>query len=190
MVVWRPLVWRTVNLHTGTMGVHRACFPRSAQQSHPPRPGTLPNDPFLSCASSLSSRTNWRALGKKTDQGGGPLRLTPVEQQVPRGQQYAVGVVQRFVSFVLDGGASLRCAAGVLGLLGGATDPEESTPHWTTGRLWLLRIGLAALRRPKEIADDWAWMVDHSIQIGQCKCLVILGIRLSELPDGRPLGHH
>ena len=32
-------------------------------------------------------------------------------------------------------------------------------------------------------------MVDHSIQIGQCKCLVILGIRLSEFPEGRPLVH-
>lgn len=107
---------------------------------------------------------------------------------MPRGQQYAVGVVRWFVSFVLDSGASLRCAAGVLGRLGRATD-REITPHWTTGRLWLLRIGLAALRRPKVIAADWAWMIDHSIQIGQCKCLVILGIRLSELPDGRPLGH-
>ena len=32
-------------------------------------------------------------------------------------------------------------------------------------------------------------MIDHSIQIGQCKCLVILGIRLSELPVGQPLCH-
>jgi hypothetical protein len=117
------------------------------------------------------------------------LRLTPAEQQVPRGQQYAVGVVRWFVSFVLDTGASLRCAAGVLGLLGRAADRGEVLPHWTTGRLWLLRIGLAALLRPKVIAEDWAWMVDHSIQIGRCKCLVILGLRLSDLPAGRPLGH-
>ena len=32
-------------------------------------------------------------------------------------------------------------------------------------------------------------MIDHSVQIGQCKCLVILGIRLSEFPAGRPLCH-
>jgi hypothetical protein len=52
-----------------------------------------------------------------------------------------------------------------------------------------MRLGLAALLRPKVIADDWAWLIDHSIQLGTCKCLVILGIRLSELPEGRPLGH-
>jgi hypothetical protein len=52
-----------------------------------------------------------------------------------------------------------------------------------------LRIGLAALLRSKVIADDWIWLIDHSIQIGQCKCLVILGIRRSEFPVGRPLCH-
>lgn len=52
-----------------------------------------------------------------------------------------------------------------------------------------MRLGLAALLRPKVIADDWAWLIDHSIQLGTCKCLVILGVRLSELPEGRALGH-
>ena len=31
-------------------------------------------------------------------------------------------------------------------------------------------------------AEDWAWLVDHLVQIGQDKCLVILGIRLAALP--------
>jgi hypothetical protein len=127
--------------------------------------------------------------GKKTDHRAGPLSLTPDEQRVPCGQQYGVGVVRRFVSLVLDCGASLRCAASVVELFGSATSPNAIAPDRSTGRLWLLRMGLAALLRPKGIADDWVWMVDHSIQIGQCKCLVILGIRLSELPTGRPLGH-
>jgi hypothetical protein len=98
-------------------------------------------------------------------------------------------VTLRFVSLVLDCGASLRCAANALKLFGSATGQDGITPDRSTGRLWLLRIGLAALLRPKDIADDWVWMVDHSIQIGQCKCLVILGIRLRDLPEGRPLGH-
>src|SRR4051812_17080766 len=36
MVVWRPLVSRTVNLHTGTMGVHRACFSSIGPAKSPP----------------------------------------------------------------------------------------------------------------------------------------------------------
>jgi hypothetical protein len=108
---------------------------------------------------------------------------------VPCGQQYAVGTVLWFVSLVLTCGASLRCAANVLGMLGNAADCDAIAPDGSTGRSWLLRIGLASLLRAKVIADDWVWMVDHSIQIGPCKCLVILGIRLSDLPAGRPLGH-
>jgi hypothetical protein len=42
------------------------------------------------------------------------------------------------------------------------------------------------LTRPKDQADDWVWIVDHTLQVGDEKCLVILGVRLSALPD---VGH-
>ena len=90
---------------------------------------------------------------------------------------------------VLDCGASLRCTAKVFEVFGSATGQDSINPDRSTGRLWLLRIGLAALLRAKVIANDWVWFVDHSIQIGQCKCLFILGIRLCDLPEGRPLCH-
>jgi hypothetical protein len=108
---------------------------------------------------------------------------------VPCGQQHGVTTTLWFVFLVLDCGASLRCAAKVFALLGSMTGLDGVTPDRSTGRLWLLRLGLAALVRPKVIANDWVWLVDHSIQIGQCKCLVILGIRLCDLPEGRPLCH-
>jgi hypothetical protein len=98
-------------------------------------------------------------------------------------------VVLGFLALVLRCGASLRCTAAVLAWLGSVTGRDDLSPHGSTGRLWLMRLGLAALTRPQAVADDWAWMIDHSIQIGTCKCLVILGIRLSELPEGRALCH-
>jgi hypothetical protein len=55
-------------------------------------------------------------------------------------------------------------------------------PHWTTVRLWLLRLGYYKLHRPKEQASDWVWIIDHSNQIGPEKCLVILAVRVSQLP--------
>lgn len=100
-----------------------------------------------------------------------------------------MGVVQWFLALVLDCGASLRCAAAVLESIGAAAGRDDLAPDGSTGRIWLLRIGLAGLLRPKVIAADWAWLIDHSIQIGTCKCLVILGVRLSELPEGRALCH-
>ena len=40
------------------------------------------------------------------------------------------------------------------------------------------------------IASDWVWIVDHTVQIGVEKCLVILGIRLKCLPEaGRCVSH-
>lgn len=65
--------------------------------------------------------------------------------------------------------------------------PGINTPTWYTGRLWLMRLGYYKLNVEKEKADDWIWIIDHSIQIGEEKCLVILGIRLCNLPTERAL---
>jgi hypothetical protein len=54
-------------------------------------------------------------------------------------------------------------------------------PSWYAGRFWLLRIGYYKLTRPKPKANDWVWIVDHTVQLGVEKCLLILGVRLSEL---------
>jgi hypothetical protein len=88
------------------------------------------------------------------------------------------------VGWVLSG-ISLRGACSVLALMQ-AMDVEWGfdfpVPHFTTVRIWLLRLGHYNLHRPKEHADDWVWIIDHSNQIGQEKCLLILGVRASQLP--------
>ena len=62
---------------------------------------------------------------------------------------------------------------------------SASIPSWGSHRLWLLRVGYYKLTRPKEIADDWVWIVDLTIQAGSMKCLTVLGLRRSELDDER-----
>jgi hypothetical protein len=102
---------------------------------------------------------------------------------------YGVGMQWLFVRLVLAG-TSLRGAARVLALLAEAMGWSTPVPHWTTGRLWLLRLGHAVLTGTKEQGADWAWLIDHSVQIGQEKCLVIVGIRLRDLPpQGQCLAH-
>jgi hypothetical protein len=64
---------------------------------------------------------------------------------------------------------------------------EMPLPSWYSCRLWLMRLGYYKLNRAKVKADDWVWIIDHSVQIGAEKCLVILGVRLSNLPIGRSL---
>jgi hypothetical protein len=96
--------------------------------------------------------------------------------------QFTVREVLTFLTSVLDGGAALRSTAAVFEIFVQHWDLSAEAPHWTTGRMWLLRVGLYRLTRPKTIANDWVWIVDHTNQIGVEKCLVVLGIRLAELP--------
>jgi len=107
-----------------------------------------------------------------------------------RGHGFGAEPICLFLRLVLVAGVSLRGAPRVLETIGRALGLDLPVPHWTTGRLWLLRLGHATLAAGKARADDWAWLIDHSVQIGQDKCLVILGIRLSELPErGQSLRH-
>lgn len=67
---------------------------------------------------------------------------------------------------------------------------ETKVPQWTTIRTWMLRVGVAAIRRPIEPADDWIWMADHSNQIGPEKALAVIGLRASKMPpSGETLRH-
>jgi hypothetical protein len=94
-----------------------------------------------------------------------------------------------FLRLVLAG-VSLRGTPRVLTILAEALGWSIDIPHWTTGRLWLLRLGHAMLTAPKEQGTDWAWLIDHSVQIGQDKCLAIVGLRLRNLPSsGQCLSH-
>jgi hypothetical protein len=83
---------------------------------------------------------------------------------------------------VLEVRLPMRAASRVLKMVSDILELGDKTPHWTTGRLWLQRAGLYELMKSLEPALDWIWLIDHSVQIGQEKCLVILGIRASMLP--------
>ena len=107
----------------------------------------------------------------------------------PASHGYPCGVISLFLRFVQAGIAS-RGTSRVLALLADAFGAPFGAPHWTTGRLWLQRFGLAQLQAPKERAPDWVGMIDHSVPIGTQKVLVILGIRLKDLPPpGQCLTH-
>jgi len=81
----------------------------------------------------------------------------------------------------MSNAVSFRAASATLNSLQWLLHPElrDECPAPNTGQNWILRIGLHELNRPKEIADDWAFIMDHTIQLGKVKCLVIVGCRLS-----------
>ncbi len=83
---------------------------------------------------------------------------------------------------VLKANISLQAVARVMSILNELFGDIIAIPHWSTGRWWLLRVGYHVLRRVKQLADDWVFFVDHSTQLGQERTLLILGIRLRDLP--------
>jgi hypothetical protein len=58
-------------------------------------------------------------------------------------------------------------------------DDGGATGTYYSVRLWLLRLGLYQLRAPQQQAEDWMWIIDHTMQLGERKCLIIVGIRQS-----------
>jgi hypothetical protein len=50
---------------------------------------------------------------------------------------------------------------------------ETRQPRLYSVRLWLLRLGPYHLTQALEQADDWMWIADHTLQLGNCKCLII-----------------
>lgn len=48
-----------------------------------------------------------------------------------------------------------------------------------TIRHWLHRLGCYLLRKPVERRDDWVVFVDHTMELGAARCLLVLGVPLS-----------
>jgi hypothetical protein len=97
-------------------------------------------------------------------------------------------VVRWAIDLVLQAGVSLRGAAATLTLTVQRLGLDLATPAAGTVRAWLLRLGCFALTRPLPQDLPWVWLIDHTLQIGAVKLLVIIGCPLAAVPFGdRPL---
>lgn len=101
-------------------------------------------------------------------------------QQRPARHQHSMGMIQLFLQLVLRAATGLRGAAAALDVMAGLFPTDEQPPSPNGGQWWLLRLGLYELTRPKLPGDDWVWIIDHTIQIGKVKCLIVVGVRLSQ----------
>lgn len=117
--------------------------------------------------------------------------LTPTAAQAaPAYHHFPLSLIMLGVAFVAVAAISMRGSSAVLRLLAADGGQQASVPSFWTIRLWLQKIGLFKLNRPKPRAKDWAWMADHTMQIGAEKCFLVIGIRLADLPPrGQCLRH-
>jgi hypothetical protein len=89
------------------------------------------------------------------------------------------------IKLVLEAGSSLRGAAAVMALLVEQGWASFAVPCFSTIRSWLLRLGHYNLMRPLDKTKSWLWLIDHTIQIGTQKILVILGCPMDDVPFGQ-----
>ena len=99
-----------------------------------------------------------------------------------RHPQYGEQQVLLVVSLVLSAATSVRGAGRALAVRQAGAGLVPWRPSWSSTRVWLLRLGYYTLTRAKEEGEDWVWIVDHVVQTGQEKCLLIVGLRLSAVP--------
>jgi hypothetical protein len=90
-----------------------------------------------------------------------------------------VSAILIMLQMVLNGAISFRAGSAIVGLLQSFLPQFDSVPAPNTAQWWLLRVGLHELQRPKEKANDWIILFDHTVQLGRYKCLLIVGIRRS-----------
>lgn len=106
--------------------------------------------------------------------------MRPDDLNVPIARhQYSLGVVASSMALVLRAGTRLQRVPDVLSMCWNWSDIGVQAASYYSVRLWLLRLGLYQLNRPKTQADDWMWIVDHTMQLGERKCLIIVAIRQS-----------
>jgi hypothetical protein len=103
---------------------------------------------------------------------------------------YRVTTIQITVQQIIETGNSYRGVAQTMKILSQTISLE--TPHYSSIRNWLTRLGLYELKRPKEKREDWLYIVDLTIELGQKQALVIYGIsqetwREKILLEGRAL---
>lgn len=83
----------------------------------------------------------------------------------------------------------MRGAAAGLALMASRFGLDSEMPSFGAVRSWLLRIGCYALTCALP-TGAWVLLLDHTVQIGACKLLVIVGCPLASVPWGdRSLRH-
>lgn len=113
--------------------------------------------------------------------GGGPKEPGPAGGGIADAGRPAE-VRALCVLLVVQAVVSYRSVPRILGLLGAAMAFRPGwVPHFTSVINWTLRVGLGLLRQVKAIDCPWLAIIDHSIDIGTKKALVVLRVRLDAL---------
>jgi hypothetical protein len=105
----------------------------------------------------------------------------------PKRHHYSLKIISMLSKIKLDTSSSFRAIVKTFSITKLYLECICETPAHSTVINWVHKIGYYHLSRNKEVANDWIIILDHSIQFGQDKAIVVLGIRESAVDFTRPL---
>jgi len=108
-------------------------------------------------------------------EGSGRLGKRPL-----RGHQFCTSLIA--LSIELGKQVGFRGAARVLKLVFDAMGIEQKVPSHDAIEQWTLRLGVSSLFATFRKDQRVIWLVDHSVQIGSERVLLIVGVALEDLP--------
>jgi len=86
------------------------------------------------------------------------------------------------ILLIIQGVVSYRSVPRILDLFYAATGLTTArVPHFTSVINWVLRLGLGLLRQVKPMTQPWLAIIDHSIDVGTKKALVVLRVPMKVL---------
>lgn len=108
---------------------------------------------------------------------------------VPAGHHYPLFVIQIAIEQIIHSLQSYRGCQKSFAVFGRFFPLPQ--PSFSCIRQWLLRVGLYELQQQPPEHTDWIIILDLTLELGQHKCLVILGVPASRLAEtGFALSHH
>lgn len=131
---------------------------------------------------------DWELVAEPEHDRSSGAALMAIRGERPVGHSYSATVITKAVELVLSANSSFRGAARSLQIL--CAEAADDCPSLWSIRNWVLRLGLYEMERPKPAAGDWALILDHTIQVGPHKALLVLGVQLGDLNRNNfELGH-
>jgi|AntRauTorckE5430_2_1112549.scaffolds.fasta_scaffold11309_3 hypothetical protein len=105
------------------------------------------------------------------------LRAQSAPEKVPN-HTYPAQMMALAVFMVVQGGASLRCAAAAIEFYARLMGWPCQQPSHTTVRDWILRCGYRAVLDTRQLQGTFVLITDERIQVGKEKLLLMLGGKL------------
>ena len=111
----------------------------------------------------------------------------PIENSKAKHHSYPLIIVWFVVYLQSYGTMSLRCCqksiTGMLIVMG----LDMRTPSPTSIRTWCCKLGYYRVHNLSDVSGSWVLIVDESITLNREKILLVLGVKLDQLPKGKSL---